>query len=53
MASRPSDCVSCTTQLGVLCKLAEGALDLAVYVTDEDNKQYWSQYGSLRGTTCY
>jgi len=22
-------CVSCTTQLGVICKLAEGALDLA------------------------
>jgi len=27
--------VDCTTQLGVICKLAEGAPDLAVYVTDE------------------
>jgi len=23
-------CVNCTTQLGVICKLAEGALDLAM-----------------------
>ena len=28
-----------TTQLGVVCKLAEGALDPTVYV-DEDIKQY-------------
>ncbi|KAK4832517.1 hypothetical protein QYF61_023582, partial [Mycteria americana] len=43
-------CVSCTTQLGVICNLAEGALDLAVNVI-EDIKQYWSQYGPLRDTT--
>lgn len=30
--------VGCTTQLGVICKLAEGALDPAVYVTNEDIK---------------
>ncbi|KAK4808956.1 hypothetical protein QYF61_013590 [Mycteria americana] len=42
--------VNCTTQLGV-CKLAEGALDPTVYVTDEDTKQYWSQYRPLRDTT--
>ncbi|KAK4807044.1 hypothetical protein QYF61_018385 [Mycteria americana] len=30
--------ISCTIQLGVICKLAEGALDPAVYVTDEDIK---------------
>ena len=37
-------CVSCTTRLRVTCKLAEGALDFAVYVIDEDIVQYWSQY---------
>ncbi|KAK4829865.1 hypothetical protein QYF61_007257 [Mycteria americana] len=45
--------VNCTTQLGVTCKLAEGALDPTVYVIDEDIKQYWSQYGPLRDTTCH
>ncbi|KAK4816353.1 hypothetical protein QYF61_015667 [Mycteria americana] len=43
--------VSCTTQLGVICKLAEGALDLAVNVIDENIEQRWSQYGPLRDTT--
>ncbi|KAK4829013.1 hypothetical protein QYF61_001769 [Mycteria americana] len=46
-------CVNCSTQLGVVCKLAEGALDPTVYVIDEDIKQYWSQYGPLRDTTCH
>ncbi|KAK4831239.1 LOW QUALITY PROTEIN: hypothetical protein QYF61_016471 [Mycteria americana] len=48
--------VSCTTQLGVICKLAEGALHLAVNVIDENTEQHWSQYGPLRDTTpidCY
>ncbi|KAK4825808.1 hypothetical protein QYF61_002413 [Mycteria americana] len=45
--------VNRSTQLGVICKLAEGALDPSVYVTDEDIKQYWSQYGPLRDTTCH
>ncbi|KAK4824175.1 LOW QUALITY PROTEIN: hypothetical protein QYF61_011472, partial [Mycteria americana] len=43
--------VNCTTQLGVICKLAEGALDLAVHVIDENIEQHWSQYGPLRDTT--
>ncbi|KAK4818697.1 hypothetical protein QYF61_017918 [Mycteria americana] len=43
--------VSYTAQLGVVCKLAEGALDPAVNVIDEDIKQYWSQYRPLRDTT--
>ncbi|KAK4828585.1 hypothetical protein QYF61_027675 [Mycteria americana] len=43
--------VNRTTQLGVICKLAEGALDPAVYVIDDDIKQYWSQWRPLRGTT--
>ncbi|KAK4819021.1 hypothetical protein QYF61_024137 [Mycteria americana] len=42
--------VNHTTQLSVVCKLAEGALDPAVYVIDEDIKQYQSQYGLLRDT---
>ncbi|KAK4830254.1 hypothetical protein QYF61_009321 [Mycteria americana] len=44
--------VTCTTQLGVICKLAEGALNPTVYVI-EDTRQYWSQYGPLRDTTCH
>ncbi|KAK4808270.1 hypothetical protein QYF61_020751 [Mycteria americana] len=35
--------VNRTTQLGVVSKLAEGALDPTVHVVDEDTKQYWSQ----------
>ncbi|KAK4818966.1 LOW QUALITY PROTEIN: hypothetical protein QYF61_022633 [Mycteria americana] len=46
-------CVNHTTQLGVVCKLAEGALDPTAYAVDEDIKQYWSQYGPLRDTTCH
>ena len=42
-----------TTQLGVICKLAEGALNPAIYVIDEDIKQYWSQYGPLKDTICH
>ena len=45
--------VNRTTQLGVLCKFAEGALDATVYVIDEDTKQYWSQYEPLRDATCH
>ncbi|KAK4828850.1 LOW QUALITY PROTEIN: hypothetical protein QYF61_000907 [Mycteria americana] len=43
--------VNCTTQLGVICKLAEGALDPAICVIDENIEQHWSQYGPLRDTT--
>ncbi|KAK4827314.1 hypothetical protein QYF61_016564 [Mycteria americana] len=46
-------CVNCTTQLGVICKLAEGALDLAVNVIDENIELPQSQYGPLRDTTCH
>ncbi|KAK4815207.1 hypothetical protein QYF61_021826 [Mycteria americana] len=45
--------VNCTTQLGVICKLAEGALGLTVNVIDENIEQHWSQYGPLRDTTCH
>ncbi|KAK4829425.1 hypothetical protein QYF61_004300 [Mycteria americana] len=46
-------CVNHTTQLGVICKCAEGMLGPTVYVTDEDIKLYWSQYRLLRDTTCH
>ncbi|KAK4822534.1 hypothetical protein QYF61_015540 [Mycteria americana] len=45
--------VNHTTQLGVVCELVEGALNPTVCVIDEDIKQYWSQYGPLRDTTCH
>ncbi|KAK4816170.1 hypothetical protein QYF61_011552 [Mycteria americana] len=45
--------VNLTTQLGVICKLAEGALNPTVYVIDEDSKQNCSQYRPLRDTTCH
>ncbi|KAK4810201.1 hypothetical protein QYF61_011795 [Mycteria americana] len=45
--------VNHTTQVGVVCRLAEGALDPSVYVIDEDIKQYWSQYGPLRDIACH
>ncbi|PKU41176.1 hypothetical protein llap_8516 [Limosa lapponica baueri] len=48
-----SRCVNCTTQLGVIHKLAEGALDPTLYAIDEDTEQYWFQYGPLRDTTCH
>ncbi|KAK4833105.1 LOW QUALITY PROTEIN: hypothetical protein QYF61_027771 [Mycteria americana] len=44
-------CVKCITKLGVVCKLADGALDLAVNVIDENIEQHQSQYGPLRDTT--
>ncbi|KAK4806258.1 hypothetical protein QYF61_013402 [Mycteria americana] len=50
---KPVKSINCTTQLGVFCKLAEGALNPTVYVVDEDIKQDWSQYGPLRDTTRY
>ncbi|KAK4820014.1 hypothetical protein QYF61_017393 [Mycteria americana] len=45
-------CVNCTTQLGVICRIAEGALDLTVSITDENIEQHWSQCRPLRDTTC-
>jgi len=42
-------CVNCTTQLGVICKLAEGALHLSDEVIGENIKQHRSQYGLLTG----
>jgi len=46
-------CVDCTTYLGVMCELAEGAFDLTAYVIDEVINCYWSHYGPLRDSTCH
>ncbi|PKU46486.1 hypothetical protein llap_3205 [Limosa lapponica baueri] len=46
---RVNSCV--TTQLGVVSKLAEGALYPIVPVSTKDVKQHWSQYQPLRNTT--
>ena len=35
-------CIDCTAQLGVVCKLAEGALDAIICVTDDDVEEYQS-----------
>ena len=43
MASLPSKHINCTTQLGVIHKLAEGALNPTAYVIGEDTEQYRSQ----------
>ena len=44
-------CINCTTQLGVVCKLAEGELNPTVYVTDKDVEEHWSQNRPLGDTT--
>ncbi|KAK4824889.1 hypothetical protein QYF61_021129 [Mycteria americana] len=43
--------ISCTTRLGVICKLAEGALNPTAYAINKDTERYQSQHGPLRGTT--
>ena len=45
--------VNCTIHLGVVGKLAEGALNPTVCVTDKDVKQRQSQYWSLRNAICH
>ena len=44
--------IDCTTQLGVIHKLAEGALDAIIYVVDEDVEDHRSQDRPLRDTAC-
>ncbi|KAK4810558.1 hypothetical protein QYF61_004521 [Mycteria americana] len=44
-------CVDHTTRLGVICKLAEGALNPTVHVANKDVKQHRSQYRPLRNAT--
>ena len=39
-------------QLGVICKLTEGALNPLIQIIDKDIKQNWPQYWALGNTTC-
>lgn len=39
--------VNCTTQLDVVCRLAEGVLNSIVHVINEDIKYYLSEYRAL------
>ncbi|KAK4830572.1 hypothetical protein QYF61_011750 [Mycteria americana] len=45
--------VNHTTQLGVIGKIAEGALNPTVHVSNKYVKQRRSQYRPLRNTTCH
>lgn len=53
MVSFPSRCVDCTTQLGIVSKLAEGAVDSTVHVTNKGVQQLWYQCLSLQNTAHY
>ncbi|KAK4817898.1 hypothetical protein QYF61_002282 [Mycteria americana] len=44
--------INTPTQLGVICKLTEGALDPFVQIIDEDIKQNWPQHRALGNTSC-
>ena len=46
------NCINCNTQLGVIGKLAEGTLDLIVYVSRKDVEEHQSQDRPLGDTTC-
>ncbi|KAK4829728.1 hypothetical protein QYF61_006189 [Mycteria americana] len=44
--------INTPTQLGVVCKLTESALDPFVQIIDKDVKQNWPQHRALGNTTC-
>ncbi|KAK4821930.1 hypothetical protein QYF61_004933 [Mycteria americana] len=44
--------INTPTQLGVVCKLTEGALNPFVQIIDKDIKQDWPQHRALGNTTC-
>ncbi|KAK4816180.1 hypothetical protein QYF61_012470 [Mycteria americana] len=44
--------INTPTQLGVICKLTEGALDPFVQIFDKDIKQDWPQHRALGNTAC-
>ncbi|KAK4814757.1 hypothetical protein QYF61_026734 [Mycteria americana] len=48
----PLQQINTPTQLGVVCKLTEGALDPFVQIIDKDIKQNWPQHRSLGNTNC-
>ncbi|KAK4817737.1 hypothetical protein QYF61_026537 [Mycteria americana] len=44
--------INTPTQLGVICKLTEGALDPLIQTIDKDIKQNWPQHRALGNTAC-
>ncbi|KAK4818207.1 hypothetical protein QYF61_008697 [Mycteria americana] len=44
--------INTPAQLGVVCKLTEGALDPFIQTIDKDIKQNWPQHRALGNTTC-
>ncbi|KAK4814174.1 hypothetical protein QYF61_010006 [Mycteria americana] len=44
--------INTPAQLGVACKLTEGALDPLVQIIDKDIKQNWPQHRALGNTAC-
>ncbi|KAK4827050.1 hypothetical protein QYF61_013234 [Mycteria americana] len=44
--------INTPTQLGVICKFTEGALDPFVQIIDKDIKQDWPQHRALGNTAC-
>ncbi|KAK4821927.1 hypothetical protein QYF61_004930 [Mycteria americana] len=44
--------INTPAQLGVICKLTEGALDPLVQIIDKDIKQNWPQHRALGNTAC-
>ncbi|KAK4826066.1 hypothetical protein QYF61_005025 [Mycteria americana] len=44
--------INTPTQLGVVCKLTEGALDSLIQIIDKDIKQNWPQHRALGNTAC-
>ena len=44
--------INTPTQLDVICKLSEGALDPLIQIIYKDIKQNWPQYRALGNTTC-
>ncbi|KAK4824898.1 hypothetical protein QYF61_021138 [Mycteria americana] len=44
--------INTPAQLGVICKLTEGALNPFIQIIDKDIKQDWPQHRALGNTTC-
>ncbi|KAK4808458.1 hypothetical protein QYF61_005523 [Mycteria americana] len=44
--------INTPTQLGVICKLTEGALDPFIQIIDKEIKQNWPQHRALGNTAC-
>ncbi|KAK4812856.1 hypothetical protein QYF61_022582 [Mycteria americana] len=44
--------INTPAQLGVICKLTEGALDPFIQIVDKDVKQNWPQHQALGNTAC-